>query len=509
MNIFEKMQAAKAEREAREKGIPPDTKGTTLIERMNAAKAAVNGKLPSLRQPEATQVPQVPQPPQASQPPQVAKPPAQVKPPVVTAAIPHVSPPEAEPASEPVAFEDFDLDAEAVAEDLDEFDEAFLGVEDDEGEMLDADVAEIAIEEEAAPPRKSLAIPKRADPVEKLAALDNLTALGIVTEDDALPLPEASDAGSTSTDEATSQPAAQTPSVISRVGLTLPTSQVQKPQSEPPSDSIPDASLPKRHGLSLPGNARSVLPSPQIDSPAKPSVSSLLKPPALLKSSPPAIRASVLPTVKSSTPPTTEPAHSTEPAATATPAASIAVGSPLGKLLERRNASTERPVNVSAGALSCISASGGVAVYSPAQFHEDWNNTQDDDEGANETRAELVRKVAARLQQIYSTEMEKLTASVASVKTMEEITMLVKLTFLRVRDCEHAWNVLDRMDRGAIIQGMALMAQKRNSAVRSRKPREATAMSNAMEDMVSGGLSIEDVLGEDAMGDFSFGIEGL
>ena len=507
MNIFEKMQAAKAEREAREKGIPPDTKGTTLIERMNAAKAAVNGKLPSLRQPEATQATllQQPQPTQA---------PAQVKPPVVLAAkpaaIPHVSPPEAEPVSEPVAFEDFDVDAEAVAEDLDEFDEAFFADDDDdEGAFTSADVAEIAIEEEAPAPRKSLAIPKRADPVEKLAALDNLTALGIVTEDDALPLPEASDAGSTSTDEATSQPAAQTPSVISRVGLTLPTSQVQKPQSEPPSDSIPDASLPKRHGLSLPGNARSVLPSPQIDSPAKPSVSSLLKPPALLKSSPPAIRASVLPTVKSSTPLTTEPAPSTEPAATATPAASIAVGSPLGKLLERRNASTERPVNVSAGALSCISASGGVAVYSPAQFHEDWNNTQDDDEGANETRAELVRKVAARLQQIYSTEMEKLTASVASVKTMEEITMLVKLTFLRVRDCEHAWNVLDRMDRGAIIQGMALMAQKRNSAVRSRKPREATAMSNAMEDMVSGGISIEDVLGEDAMGDFSFGIEGL
>ena len=165
--------------------------------------------------------------------------------------------------------------------------------------------------------------------------------------------------------------------------------------------------------------------------------------------------------------------------------------------------------NVSAGAQACIQASGGVAVYTPQQFLEDWNETDEEDPEVDKARAELLRKVAARLQQIYTAEMDKLTAATANVKTMEEITQLVKLTFLRTRNSGSAWAILDRVDKAAVIQGMALMAQKRNSSVRSRKPREADAMSNALEDMVTGGLSIEEVLGEDSMGDFDFGIGGL
>lgn len=505
MNIFEKMQAVKAEREAREGGAPPDTKGTTLIERMNAAKAAAGAGAPAL----AFKRPQVAQ--GTSHPTKITPQVATAAPtiarilPAASVSKSQVASPE-ELAAEAAEFGDFDMDAEAIAEDMDEFDEAFLG-DEEEGEIDDANVAEISVEEEA-PPRKSLAIPRRP-PAEKLETLEALTNLGIVTEEAALPLPAASESESTSSTEPTSQPEAQATSAPSRGGLTLPSSQPTRLHSEPLSDSTLNASSPAKHGLSLPGSGKSGLHLPPNVSPVKPSVSSPQKPLVPPAISRPATQNSVLPTVKSSGLPTQASAPSTEPAATATPAVNIAAGSPLGKLLERRNVSTERPVSVSAGALSCISASGGVAVYSPQQFLEDWNSTNDDDEGVNETRAELVRKVSARLQQIYSTEMEKLTASVASIKTMEEITMLVKLTFLRVRDCEHAWTVLDRMDRGAVIQGMALMAQKRNSAVRSRKPREATAMSNALEDMVSGGLSIEDVLGEQSMDDFNFGIEGL
>ena len=165
----------------------------------------------------------------------------------------------------------------------------------------------------------------------------------------------------------------------------------------------------------------------------------------------------------------------------------IAAGGPLGKLLERKYQSPNTAIT--AGAAACVEAGSGDVAISPQQFLDEWNALGDDPElveNLNEQRVDLLRRVCARLQQIFTAEMDKLTTVYANERSLQELSQLVRLTFIRVKEAPSAWATLDRTEKGAVIQAMAAMAVKRNSAVRNRKSGEAKALSASMETMIVG-----------------------
>lgn len=243
--------------------------------------------------------------------------------------------------------------------------------------------------------------------------------------------------------------------------LTLPPASQPIAEKQPPEPSAPPQSpSPKPPLLRLPG-------TPALRLPPQPSNSPPPQPSATLQPQP-------------ASAPTTKPISSQENAL-------IAAGGPLGKLLERKYQSPNTAIT--AGAAACVEAGSGDVAISPQQFLDEWNALGDDPElveNLNEQRVDLLRRVCARLQQIFTAEMDKLTTVYANERSLQELSQLVRLTFIRVKEAPSAWATLDRTEKGAVIQAMAAMAVKRNSAVRNRKSGEAKALSASMETMIVG-----------------------
>lgn len=144
--------------------------------------------------------------------------------------------------------------------------------------------------------------------------------------------------------------------------------------------------------------------------------------------------------------------------------------------------------------------------YSPQEFLDEWNEleAQDPENVTEDDRAELLRKACARICELYDQEMEALRTGSANDMSMMELSQLVKLAFVRVKESPAAWAMIDRSDKAKVIKGIIAMAQKRNSAVKGRKPKDADALSSSF----ASAAAVEDAGAEELaslMGGFDLG----
>lgn len=131
---------------------------------------------------------------------------------------------------------------------------------------------------------------------------------------------------------------------------------------------------------------------------------------------------------------------------------------------------------ITAAAQSAVAAGEG---YSPQEFLDDWQHldAMNEDDVTDDDRAALLRKAVQRINELFAAEMAALRTGAANDLSMLEMSQMIKLAFVRVKESPAAWAMLDKTDRAAVIRGIIATAQKRNSAVKSRKPKDADALS--------------------------------
>ena len=163
-----------------------------------------------------------------------------------------------------------------------------------------------------------------------------------------------------------------------------------------------------------------------------------------------------------------------------------------------------------------VLAAAEARIYSPEEFMSDWEELPDlpadadqvDGHEFDASRAGLLRTVTARLDQIFRTELSGLTVAAASDHSILELSQLVYLTFQRVKEAPGAWAMLDLADKAQVIKALKAMAAKRHESAKTRKPREAAALSMSLEEManpIAGETSGLDTSGMD----FGFGSFGV
>lgn len=232
------------------------------------------------------------------------------------------------------------------------------------------------------------------------------------------------------------------------------------------------------------------------------------------------------PTVAPETPPAEEPAAPAPaaPAAPEKPKFVAPAGSQIAKMLAAKNAASSFEASgLTAPARTQIAQSGAevlaaaeARIYSPEEFMSDWEELPDlpadadqvDGHEFDASRAGLLRTVTARLDQIFRTELSGLTVAAASDHSILELSQLVYLTFQRVKEAPGAWAMLDLADKAQVIKALKAMAAKRHESAKTRKPREAAALSMSLEEManpIAGETSGLDTSGMD----FGFGAFGV
>lgn len=194
-------------------------------------------------------------------------------------------------------------------------------------------------------------------------------------------------------------------------------------------------------------------------------------------------------------PAATHPISSSKQTDVVNPAPALAArssGSILSTLTARRDAAAGKPptpdeaarlamlgkADVTDAAKSAIQAGQS---YSPEEFLQEWNQLDADDDSTIDDRTVLLRKACAEIQRLYEHEVEGLRTGAANDLSIVELSQLIKLTFIRVKDSPAAWAMLDRTDKSAVVKAIIAMATKRNSAVKSRKPKDAAAMSASLD----------------------------
>ena len=136
-------------------------------------------------------------------------------------------------------------------------------------------------------------------------------------------------------------------------------------------------------------------------------------------------------------------------------------------------------------------------VYTVEAYLADWAELPDLDDNAddidifafNQARRYLIERACDRIAQIFTTELDGLAITAAADPSVTEISNIVKLTFLRVKNAPGAYAMLDLADRAQLIKGMRAMAAKRNATVKGRKPGVAKEVSMHMESL---GIGIDD-----------------
>ena len=230
------------------------------------------------------------------------------------------------------------------------------------------------------------------------------------------------------------------------------------------------------------------------------------------------------PTVAPETPPAEEPVAPAAPAAPEKPKFVAPAGSQIAKMLAAKNAASSfeasgltapaRPQIAQSGAE--VLAAAEARIYSPEEFMSDWEELPDlpadadqvDGHEFDASRAGLLRTVTARLDQIFRTELSGLAVAAASDHSILELSQLVYLTFQRVKEAPGAWAMLDLADKAQVIKALKAMAAKRHESAKTRKPREAAALSMSLEEManpIAGETSGLDTSGMD----FGFGSFGV
>lgn len=165
-------------------------------------------------------------------------------------------------------------------------------------------------------------------------------------------------------------------------------------------------------------------------------------------------------------------------------------GSALARLAARAPAEVlATPVRTSTTVgPSSMAAVNSIPCYSPEEFLAEWpegEGIDDPDElqALTVERHALLKKVCDRLDQIFTDELAGLRTQDASEFAVREMSQIVKLVFMRVKNAQSAYAMLDLEDRAKLVKGMIAMKEKRQSAVKGRKPKEAAALSASLNDI--------------------------
>lgn len=163
---------------------------------------------------------------------------------------------------------------------------------------------------------------------------------------------------------------------------------------------------------------------------------------------------------------------------------------------------------VTAGARQCLDVE---PLYSPEKFHEDWPSAPIEEDWHPEAGGEylgtckwVLEQAAARINQVFETELNELAVERAPQPVIRELGLLVKLTFARVKEAPGAWDMLDLRDKSAFIKGLRAMTAKRHSAATSRTKTDAKSYAAALEGLES--IGNDDALTA-ALGGMDFDID--
>ena len=198
-----------------------------------------------------------------------------------------------------------------------------------------------------------------------------------------------------------------------------------------------------------------------------------------------------------------------EPPAHAAPAAPQSEGAAMLASLRARAAQQasglQRPAAAPAGYAAHVVARG-VSDYTLEQFMEDWpgedavNDATDMDE-IHQMRAELLTRMAQKLNTMFMAELESIGTGhkpMADIATAE-ISKIAKLCFMRVKEAPSAYDMLDQVDRDAFIKALLYSAARRQEISKSRKPKEAKELSNALETLAQADDGLRDALSDFSM----------
>lgn len=192
------------------------------------------------------------------------------------------------------------------------------------------------------------------------------------------------------------------------------------------------------------------------------------------------------------------------PATKLTPPAAVTggiIGAMKRRAVERTAEPRPAPVAVAKGAQELVAP-----TYSPEQMLADLqlieqdapaDLAEEDADGAaiaeyteqmaalNAQRAAILTKGANTIEEIFQGQMSDLQYASATDQSMATVASIVTLTFLRLKSAPNAWALMELADQAKVIAGMRAMAIKRNSIVSKKKPKEAAAMSEALDAMAA------------------------
>lgn len=201
------------------------------------------------------------------------------------------------------------------------------------------------------------------------------------------------------------------------------------------------------------------------------------------------------------------------PVPPAPPAPSELTGA-LGILMQNAEARAAKSTREHDPAYDEISATSAAIldtgeVYDVQELLSDWPDVNDDDDEDAEDRQNernaLIKRAVDRLDTIFATELELLRVAEAIHPVCVEMSRIVKLCFLRIKESPAAYDVLGPENRKNIVRALRVMADKRKMAVEGRKgKKEESALLEGVNMFEEGAFDFDD--GDGGGLDLGFGV---
>ena len=172
-----------------------------------------------------------------------------------------------------------------------------------------------------------------------------------------------------------------------------------------------------------------------------------------------------------------------------------------------------------ASAMQAVTPSVRAAVtsgesYSPQDFLNDMKAIEEEPledgdleglEVRNKERAAVLVKGFNELQRIFDEELAHLATPQAPAPVITRLSQIVKLSFMRIKEAPGAYAFISLEDKAKLINALRAMADKRQTATKSKKKMEAADYSNG-EDAITkeSGVVMSDELSA-LMDNFGFG----
>lgn len=184
-----------------------------------------------------------------------------------------------------------------------------------------------------------------------------------------------------------------------------------------------------------------------------------------------------------------------EPAPAPEPDQDAPSGSSILANLQARKAAATAPLQHPAAAAKKLATE--ISDFSIEELMAEWPSDEDDyTQDLIAERAALLKRASAHLQTMFSQELDTNSVIQASDIAIAEISKIAKMCFQRVRQSPSAYDMLDQLDRDAMIKALLLSASKRSAMAKGRKPKEAAALSSAMEALTSENPGLADLMSD-------------